>query len=1235
MTSSCEARAIASHGRVRHTTRPSRAREIGTQTYQRRIARSMAGQTSGRRRWQDGAPATARAGLPATIRPMLIELRAVGLVIAALIVLLAIYRSRRGAGKTTILVAVLAVAGLLTVAIVPEIVFAIRDFLGIGAEPLSGLSSSSSSPSSPCSSWCSRCQRASTTTAAGCRGWSAGLARKSLEIPDGLARPGIAIVLPSLNEADNLDVLLHRIPRQLGGLDVAAIVVDDGSTDGTPDIVRRDGAILISHPVNQGGGAALRLGYRVAWDLGAPIIVTMDADGQHDPDQLDRLVEPIIDGRADFVIGSRLKGDHEAASPIRHLGIYLFNGLISRPGRQEDHGLFQWVPRLPCDGAPAHPVVRGSVPHERDHPCRRQVRTDGSRRSRSRSVAGIRGRPRSRARCATAGDSSGRSGRPGGADIDARPPAVNSTGRVVGVAFAILYLAFGVLFVSPRLSADGAAYYAQTRSLILDGDGDLADEYAFDEAMVAPLSAAGMREWLPRDYDGRFRHYANIGIVVLFGPFLMAGHLVAVAASQAGLSVSTDGYDLPYVLGVAYGTSALVALGLMALVPFLRKHAGPAVIVVAGASIWLGSSLMWWTAFRPLHAHGASVLLECLFVAILLGRARDPGHRLAWFTLGVIGGLLMTVRPVAAVYQVVPAAWLVVLGLWASVQSDRHGAWRRFGSTLGSLLLAGFAFISGSLVGRLPQFVFTGDPSLAGSSYYEDSGYLDAVGTDLVSGLSSLLFDGQQGAAQVVPVVVLGLFGLAGFWRRDRSMVVACAIWASLIWGFVATLGYPERFGGPNLASRHLVEATPIYVIGAAGLLLIGADAGRAIGRRIGSTSTAPGRVGVSVAVATLVITATWGFLLHVAISVLGPTAPPALLERLATLFERPAVVGQLWQDGSMGAPFVLVGRAGAALIGGDRNAALAAAIAVVMLLSGAACMLLAGAIVVAVDRGGGAGRRGTRPDESSKMPSDRRIQVVGLVAWSAVAGLVIATSLPAFLRPLDEVSTGVRERTSWTTASPPSDGTVPQVVVGDSPYGNETLAPRSMPPDRHGPDEILASTASETLDEGLHAHMVVPGGWRSLAMVEVALDGLIPIGARVQLVGQASGSGPAVSSTVAVEGQGAGRMSIPMPIRFSEPGPSAIDLTLTASVPGVRAAILPTGQLAVRLHGIAPTFPAQVAIDGVRCCPFGLVDDATGYGHQHPNPGRRRDVDAERPVVRRDDAPGGTRRHRVDDPKR
>jgi polyprenyl-phospho-N-acetylgalactosaminyl synthase len=85
----------------------------------------------------------------------------------------------------------------------------------------------------------------------------------------------------------------------------AVVVVDDASPDATAAEARAAGALVVQHAVNRGQGAALKTGTAAALSLGAEIIIHLDADGQHDPADLPRLLAPLIAGEADFVSGSR------------------------------------------------------------------------------------------------------------------------------------------------------------------------------------------------------------------------------------------------------------------------------------------------------------------------------------------------------------------------------------------------------------------------------------------------------------------------------------------------------------------------------------------------------------------------------------------------------------------------------------------------------------------------------------------------------------------------------------------------------------------------------------------------------------------------------------------------------------------------------------------------------------------------------------------------------------------
>jgi len=133
------------------------------------------------------------------------------------------------------------------------------------------------------------------------------------------------VVIPALNEeATIMDV----VKRALFFVD-EVIVVDDGSVDRTAELAEKAGAYVIRHPRSTGQWSALRTGFREALRRQSDVVITMDADGQHDPADIPHLLEPIRAGQADLVIGSRLKGHPVAMIPYRYAGIKFFSKLLS------------------------------------------------------------------------------------------------------------------------------------------------------------------------------------------------------------------------------------------------------------------------------------------------------------------------------------------------------------------------------------------------------------------------------------------------------------------------------------------------------------------------------------------------------------------------------------------------------------------------------------------------------------------------------------------------------------------------------------------------------------------------------------------------------------------------------------------------------------------------------------------------------------------------------------------
>jgi hypothetical protein len=145
----------------------------------------------------------------------------------------------------------------------------------------------------------------------------------------GLGGNGLAVVLAAFDEEDSIGGVLGQIAPRIAELDVECIVVDDGSDDRTSAVAAKAGALVCRLGENLGQGRALRVGYLLARSLDARFIVTLDADGQHDPAEIAGLVAPLLDGQADFVNGSRILGRSYTTDRFRALGLTFFGRLVT------------------------------------------------------------------------------------------------------------------------------------------------------------------------------------------------------------------------------------------------------------------------------------------------------------------------------------------------------------------------------------------------------------------------------------------------------------------------------------------------------------------------------------------------------------------------------------------------------------------------------------------------------------------------------------------------------------------------------------------------------------------------------------------------------------------------------------------------------------------------------------------------------------------------------------------
>lgn len=128
----------------------------------------------------------------------------------------------------------------------------------------------------------------------------------------------LSLIIPCFNEAKTVCRAVRNISQALDGVSHEVLLVDDGSTDETSEQIRtldQESARIFKHPFNRGKGAALQTGFR---ECRGDIIVIQDADLEYDPRDIPRLIQPILDGKADVVFGSRFHGEVQRVHLFYH-----------------------------------------------------------------------------------------------------------------------------------------------------------------------------------------------------------------------------------------------------------------------------------------------------------------------------------------------------------------------------------------------------------------------------------------------------------------------------------------------------------------------------------------------------------------------------------------------------------------------------------------------------------------------------------------------------------------------------------------------------------------------------------------------------------------------------------------------------------------------------------------------------------------------------------------------------
>jgi len=148
-----------------------------------------------------------------------------------------------------------------------------------------------------------------------------------------MTKSDLLAIVPAYNEEHNVGAVVEKLRKC--GLPMDVLVVNDGSSDRTAEVAKSAGATVVTLPYNLGIGGAVETGFIYARDYGYSFAVQVDGDGQHKPEEIPTILNPVKNGETDVAIGSRfLTKEGFRSSPFRRIGIYIFRGAIYLATRQ-------------------------------------------------------------------------------------------------------------------------------------------------------------------------------------------------------------------------------------------------------------------------------------------------------------------------------------------------------------------------------------------------------------------------------------------------------------------------------------------------------------------------------------------------------------------------------------------------------------------------------------------------------------------------------------------------------------------------------------------------------------------------------------------------------------------------------------------------------------------------------------------------------------------------------------
>jgi len=373
----------------------------------------------------------------------------------------------------------------------------------------------------------------------------------------------------------------------------------------------------------------------------------------------------------------------------------------------------------------------------------------------------------------------------------------------------LILLLVSLPLLNPWVRGDGVGYYAFARAPLTQHNLDFAPDYAHanEGFREARLDASGVPKAYFRTASGHLDNHFSVGPAMLWTPFLLVAHAGVLIARVFGAHVFADGFSLPYLLAMAFGTLVYGFVALLLSHRVACQFVAGRWALLATIAVWWASSLPVYMYFNPSWSHAHSAFTVALFFWYWL-RTRGERKVAQWLVLALIAGLMMNVY--------YPNALVLILLIPEALADYRKALQQSNQASQKVLSLVGFHLLFCAVVfaSLLPTFA---------TRYFIYGGFF-RTGYVPISQWAwrspwflALLFSANHGLFSWTPLLLIATAGLFLFCRRFPTIGISVICVLLAFYYFMAS--YPDWAGISSYGNRFFVSLTVFFVLGLATVL--------------------------------------------------------------------------------------------------------------------------------------------------------------------------------------------------------------------------------------------------------------------------------------------------------------------------------------------------------------------------------------------------------------------------------